>query len=66
MAVIGIDNGLVRLNVQANNAWADIDVQLKRRYDLIPNVVETVKGYASHERLSKGEGLSRDRDPALC
>jgi LemA protein len=38
------------LKVQANNAWADIDVQLKRRTDLIPNVVETVKGYAGHER----------------
>ncbi|MGH9373852.1 MAG: LemA family protein [Vicinamibacterales bacterium] len=50
VAVIGIYNGLVRLNVQTNNAWADIDVQLKRRTDLIPNVVETVKGYASHER----------------
>jgi LemA protein len=50
LAVIAIYNGLVRLNVQAGNAWADIDVQLKRRYDLIPNVVETVKGYASHER----------------
>jgi LemA protein len=50
LAVIGIYNGLVRLNVQSANAWADIDVQLKRRTDLIPNVVETVKGYASHER----------------
>ena len=50
LAVISIYNGLVRLNVQTNNAWSDIDVQLKRRYDLIPNVVETVKGYASHER----------------
>ncbi|MGH8639898.1 MAG: LemA family protein [Burkholderiales bacterium] len=50
LAVIGIYNSLVRLNVQTNNAWADIDVQLKRRTDLIPNVVETVKGYASHER----------------
>ena len=50
VAVIAIYNGLVRLNVQAGNAWADIDVQLKRRYDLIPNVVEAVKGYASHER----------------
>jgi LemA protein len=50
LAVIGIYNGLVRLNVQAANAWSDIDVQLKRRHDLIPNVVETVKGYASHER----------------
>lgn len=50
VAVIGIYNSLVRLNVQAGNAWADIDVQLKRRTDLVPNVVETVKGYASHER----------------
>jgi LemA protein len=50
VAVIGIYNGLVRLNVQTMNAWADIDVQLKRRHDLIPNVVETVKGYAAHER----------------
>jgi len=45
-----IYNGLVRLRVQSDNAWADIDVQLKRRYDLIPNVVETVKGYAAHEK----------------
>jgi LemA protein len=44
-----IYNGLVRLRVQADNAWADIDVQLKRRYDLVPNLVETVKGYAAHE-----------------
>jgi LemA protein len=43
-------NSLVRLNVQAATAWSDIDVQLKRRTDLIPNVVESVKGYASHER----------------
>ena len=50
LAVIGIYNGLVRLNVQATNAWSDIDVQLKRRTDLIPNVVETVKGYATHEQ----------------
>jgi LemA protein len=50
LAVVGIYNGLVRLKVQADNAWSDIDVQLKRRTDLVPNVVETVKGYASHER----------------
>jgi LemA protein len=50
VAVIGIYNALVRLRVQADNAWADIDVQLKRRTDLVPNVVETVKGYAGHER----------------
>jgi len=50
LAIVFIYNGLVRLRVQADNAWADIDVQLKRRYDLIPNLVETVKGYASHEK----------------
>lgn len=50
VAIVGIYNSLVRLRVQADNAWADIDVQLKRRTDLVPNVVETVKGYASHER----------------
>jgi LemA protein len=43
-------NGLVKLRNQVANAWSQIDVQLKRRYDLIPNLVETVKGYASHER----------------
>src|SRR3990172_4139832 len=48
--IIGIYNGLVKLRVQGDGAWADIDVQLKRRYDLIPNVVETVKGYAGHEK----------------
>src|SRR5215475_5753077 len=50
VVAIGMYNGLVRLKVQADNAWADIDVQLKRRYDLIPNLVETVKGYAGHEK----------------
>ncbi|MFQ6049694.1 MAG: LemA family protein [Candidatus Paceibacterales bacterium] len=43
-------NGLVKLRNRAEEAWSDIDVQLKRRYNLIPNLVETVKGYASHER----------------
>ncbi len=43
-------NKFIRLIQQAKEAWADIDVQLKRRYDLIPNLIETVKGYASHER----------------
>jgi LemA protein len=47
---IGIFNGLVRLRNQVKNAWAQIDVQLKRRHDLIPNLVETVKGYMKHER----------------
>src|SRR5438094_4332416 len=43
-------NRLVRLRVRTENAWSQIDVQLRRRYDLIPNLVETVKGYAAHER----------------
>lgn len=50
LLVIGMYNALVRLKVQSDNAWADIDVQLKRRYDLLPNLVETVKGYAGHEK----------------
>jgi LemA protein len=45
-------NNFVRLTQRAKEAWADIDVQLKRRYDLIPNLVETVKGYAGHERAT--------------
>ena len=45
-----IYNGLVRRRNQVDNAWSQIDVQLKRRYDLIPNLVETVRGYAGHER----------------
>ena len=48
--VIVTYNGLVKLRNRIQNAWAQIDVQLRRRYDLIPNLVETVKGYASHER----------------
>ncbi len=48
--VIVTYNGLVRLRNRIQNAWAQIDVQLRRRYDLIPNLVETVKGYAAHEK----------------
>ena len=48
--VIYAYNNFVKLTQRAKEAWADIDVQLKRRYDLIPNLIETVKGYASHER----------------
>ena len=47
--LIATYNGLVRLNTQTEEAWSDIDVQLKRRYDLIPNLINTVKGYAAHE-----------------
>jgi len=49
-AAIGIYNGLIKLRNTSEQAWSDVDVQLKRRYDLIPNLVETVKGYASHEK----------------
>ncbi|MBN2847868.1 MAG: LemA family protein [Coriobacteriia bacterium] len=49
-AVIGIYNRLVTLRNRVDNAWSQIDVQLRRRYDLIPNLVETVKAYAAHER----------------
>jgi len=48
--VIVAYNGFVTLTQRTKEAWADIDVQLKRRYDLIPNLIETVKGYAAHER----------------
>ena len=61
---ISMYNGLVRLNVQCENAWADIDVQLKRRYDLIPNLVETVKGYAAHEKTTL-EGVVAARNSAM-
>lgn len=48
--LVAMYNGLVTLKNRVDEAWSDIDVQLKRRYDLIPNVIETVKGYATHER----------------
>ncbi len=48
--VIAIYNGFITLRTRAKEAWADIDVQLKRRYDLIPNLINTVKGYATHEK----------------
>lgn len=52
LAIIGMYNGLIRLKVRVDEAWSDIDVQLKRRHDLIPNLVETVKGYAAHEKTT--------------
>jgi len=57
-------NGLVRLNLRAQEAWSDITVQLKRRYDLIPNLVNTVKGYATHEK-TVFEDVTKARTQAL-
>src|SRR5579864_1335 len=64
VVVIAMYNGLVKLKVQCDNAWSDIDVQLKRRYDLIPNIVETVKGYAAHEKDTL-EGVVAARNQAM-
>jgi LemA protein len=62
--LIAAYNGLVRLRNQLANAWAQIDVQLKRRHDLIPNLVETVKGYARHERETF-EQITQARNAAI-
>ena len=50
LAIIGMYNGLVQTKIKVDNAWSQIDVQLQRRFDLIPNFVETVKGYMNHEK----------------
>ena len=63
--VISIYNGLVALRQRANQSFADIDVQLKQRHDLIPNLVETVKGYASHEK-STFEAVVQARNTAMA
>jgi LemA protein len=62
-AVIGVYNGLVRLRNQVKNSWSQIDVQLKRRHDLIPNLVETAKGYMMHERNTL-ENITKARNLA--
>ena len=62
--VVGGYNGLVRRRNQVDEGWAQIDVQLRRRYDLIPNVVETVKGYAAHERETL-ERVTQARNMAM-
>jgi LemA protein len=69
LVVIGIVlammyNGLVQLRVRSDSAWSDIDVQLKRRHDLIPNLVETVKGYAAHEK-GTFENIAKFRSMAM-
>jgi LemA protein len=66
---VAIYNGLVRLRNQVKNAWAQIDVQLKRRHDLIPNLVETAKGYMKHERetleaVTKARNLAQQASSA--
>jgi LemA protein len=62
--VFGMYNGLVRLRNQVKNAWSQIDVQLKRRHDLIPNLVETAKGYMKHERETL-ESITKARNLAV-
>src|SRR5437588_13083555 len=62
--LIGMYNSLVQLRVRCDSSWSDIDVQLKRRHDLIPNLVETVKGYAAHEK-GTFENIAKFRSQAM-
>ena len=62
--VVGVYNALVRLRNQVDNSWSQIDVQLKRRHDLIPNLVETAKGYMTHER-GTFEAITKARAAAM-
>jgi LemA protein len=64
LIAVALYNGLVRLRQQVKNAWSQIDVQLKRRYDLIPNLVETAKGYIKHERGTL-EAVTKARQQAI-
>jgi LemA protein len=63
LVFVGIYNGLVRLRKQVENSWSQIDVQLKRRHDLIPNLVETAKGYMKHEKETL-ENITKARNLA--
>lgn len=63
--VIGMYNSLIKLKNRVDEAWSDIDVQLKRRYDLIPNLIETVKGYAGHEKDTL-EKVTKARTAAMA
>ena len=62
--IVSLYNSLVRLRTRVEEAWSDIDVQLKRRYDLIPNLINTVKGYATHEQTLL-EKLTQERANAM-
>lgn len=62
--LIGVYNSLVKLRQRVQNAWSQVDVQLKRRYDLIPNLVSTVKGYAQHEKGTL-EAVTQARNMAI-
>lgn len=64
IALVSLYNALVRLKIKVDEGWADIDTQLKRRYDLIPNMVETVKGYAKHESKTFEE-VTKARNMAM-
>jgi LemA protein len=63
-AIVGVYNSLIQLKNKVDEGWSDIDTQLKRRYDLIPNMVETVKGYAKHES-STLEAVTQARNMAM-
>ena len=65
ISIFFLYNGLVKLKVAADGAWSDIEVQLKRRHDLVPNLVETVKGYAGHERGTL-EAVIQARNQAMA
>jgi LemA protein len=65
LIIAGMYNSLVQLKVRSDSAWSDIDVQLKRRHDLIPNLVETVKGYAAHEK-GTFENVAKYRSAAMA
>lgn len=65
LGVVGLYNSFIKLRIKVEEAWADIDTQLKRRYDLIPNIVETVKGYAKHESETF-ENVVKARNAAMA
>jgi LemA protein len=64
VVLVGMYNSLVQMRVRCDSAWSDIDVELKRRHDLIPNLVETVKGYAAHEK-GTFENIAKFRSQAM-